>query len=526
MVPETSGRWATGLYDCAKDEETCWWGTWCCWMLSARTIQSFELGSSLKHVTIFWVYMLGIMLFTVLGGPLGGLFALIGAVVLAYNRALMRGRIRSKLSISGDFTDDFFKHLCCTCCAVCQEAREANESSFLILDYCSGEKIEVQEEAHEIATGRAGTSLRDRHIEGGSFISHVKALSMTSKIILVLCACVAVCSFVLLFVAGRGQNVAILLLTFVQPVLILYFVYWRSRRQYAALDMVVKLFAVGFWFTTFQSVVLEEVIQFLILLVIGPFIATAVVAESDDKPTSSSSIISGGRLISGLLSLAQSAQEGQDNEDEQQQERMRETMQEHIVLVVFSLFLMAFVVAAGVEETMKHFVVRCCRFPAPLADPHTVLVYLMAGALGFATSENIEYVFGTTTSPIPGTSVFIGELLVLVIRVLMPIHVICSVIQAANLSKVLLGQRPMSLFMILLPAIVLHGCFDFALFLIGTIQFVYDIEGAGLEIASFVIAGALTVGGAVYAYYSFEQVQDNFVSGWHTFANEEENSRL
>jgi RsiW-degrading membrane proteinase PrsW (M82 family) len=60
----------------------------------------------------------------------------------------------------------------------------------------------------------------------------------------------------------------------------------------------------------------------------------------------------------------------------------------------------------------------------------------MAGALGFATAENIEYVFGTSQSPIPGTSVFIGEIVVLLIRVLMPIHVICSVIQAANLSKV------------------------------------------------------------------------------------------
>ena len=60
----------------------------------------------------------------------------------------------------------------------------------------------------------------------------------------------------------------------------------------------------------------------------------------------------------------------------------------------------------------------------------------MAGALGFATAENIEYVFGSTTSPIPGVSLVEGELLVLLARVLMPIHVICSVLQARNLSKV------------------------------------------------------------------------------------------
>jgi hypothetical protein len=121
---------------------------------------------------------------------------------------------------------------------------------------------------------------------------------------------------------------------------------------------------------------------------------------------------------------------------EEREHHIRMSIQKHILLTIFVLFLMAFVVAAGVEETMKHFVVRCCRFPTPLKDPHSILVYLMAGALGFATSENIEYVFGTTTSPIPGTTVFIGELIVLLTRVLMPIHVICSVIQAANLSKV------------------------------------------------------------------------------------------
>jgi hypothetical protein len=50
--------------------------------------------------------------------------------------------------------------------------------------------------------------------------------------------------------------------------------------------------------------------------------------------------------------------------------------------------------------------------------------------------ENIEYVFGSEKSPIKGTSIIVGELLVLLIRVCMPIHVICSVLQAASLSKV------------------------------------------------------------------------------------------
>ena len=51
--------------------------------------------------------------------------------------------------------------------------------------------------------------------------------------------------------------------------------------------------------------------------------------------------------------------------------------------------------SSGVEETTKFCVVRFCQFPKKLKEPNAVLVYLMAAALGFATSENIEYVFGS-----------------------------------------------------------------------------------------------------------------------------------
>ena len=111
----------------------------------------------------------------------------------------------------------------------------------------------------------------------------------------------------------------------------------------------------------------------------------------------------------------------------------------NFALVVVALLVMAFVIAAGVEETMKHFAIRCCRFPAALRDPHSIRIYLMTAALGFATAENIEYVFGSKGSPFAGTSAFEGELLILLIRIAMPVHIICSVLQSITLSKVLMG---------------------------------------------------------------------------------------
>ena len=48
-------------------------------------------------------------------------------------------------------------------------------------------------------------------------------------------------------------------------------------------------------------------------------------------------------------------------------------------------------------------------------------------------------------SALPGASLFEGELFVLALRICMPIHVICSVMQATSLSKVLMGTSSMGL---------------------------------------------------------------------------------
>lgn len=113
----------------------------------------------------------------------------------------------------------------------------------------------------------------------------------------------------------------------------------------------------------------------------------------------------------------------------------KDWLKSHLFLVVVSCLFMAYVVAAGVEETMKHFVVRCCQFPSPLKDPHSILVYLVAAALGFATAENIEYVYAGAGGG-SGLEMLEGELLTLLMRILTPVHVICAVLQAARYAKV------------------------------------------------------------------------------------------
>lgn len=546
--------WQTQLFDCARDEESCWWGSWCCWIVMARTVETFSLGVSFYETLIFWA---GLLLFLILflagTGPLSLIIGIAVGCFLVWRRANFRSSIRAKYNIPGTLTDDLLIHGFCSCCAVCQESREAKLRNLPRLDFCFADSLSEQESIHEQALGRNNQNLTENLIqESGTFFSHVQAVSRTSRVILVLSCIFSVLSFIFLILIGRGQNILILFLVFVQPLAILYFVYWQKRRQYALLDFVIKSFAVGFWFTTFQSVIFEYLLQGLIFIVMAPLIGSGVTLSSgDDTPTPSpqssmsnfqNSISYGdnakgaiGRLVFELLNgdheatvthepptpsllasynrnnffiqdLATTSDAGQFD--------VRVLLQSHIVLVVISLALMAYVVAAGVEETMKHFIVRCCQYPSPLKDPHTVLVYLMAGALGFATCENIEYVFGSQRSPIPGTSMLVGEMLVLLMRILMPIHVICSVLQAANLSKVLIGEEQMGLFQILLPAYLLHGTFDFILFLLGTLQFVYNAASLPLEIVSLVVSMMITIGGALWAYKSFNAVQARFENGW------------
>ena len=161
--------------------------------------------------------------------------------------------------------------------------------------------------------------------------------------------------------------------------------------------------------------ILESILQTALTLVVSSFVPL----PSSTPDTGGGGTGGGGGGTGG----------GDDN-------TMKELLKNNILLVLIVLFFVAFVIAAGVEESMKHFVVRCCQFPTPLKDPHTIMVYLLAGALGFATSENISYVF-TGGSAGGGITMLEGQLLVLLMRVCTPIHAICSVLQAVNLSKVM-----------------------------------------------------------------------------------------
>jgi Cys-rich protein (TIGR01571 family) len=230
--------------DCLKDEESLWFGIWCCWIINSRTVHQFALEDSFKENCFFISAIIIFLILRFLSPILGISFAITAIVVLAWRRAKYRTSMRQKLSIPGTFADDLIIHAFCSCCAVCQEAREAKYAQYPRIDYCFGEPLLSREEAHDQAVNQ---TLNENPSLFGSCTSHIKTLSKTSKFIIFLCFIIALLTILIDLVSNSSANILVLLLIFTQPLAILYFVYWRERQQYAYLDYVVKTFAYGFW---------------------------------------------------------------------------------------------------------------------------------------------------------------------------------------------------------------------------------------------------------------------------------------
>jgi hypothetical protein len=120
-----------------------------------------------------------------------------------------------------------------------------------------------------------------------------------------------------------------------------------------------------------------------------------------------------------------------------------------------------------------------------------------------------------------------GEVMVLLLRVCLPVHLICSILQGANLSKIIMGQAPdMSLFSLLLPAIALHGSFDFFLFVMAVVSFVNEEEGFWFQFLTFSLALVIAGVGASIARRNFKNVQNDYDRGWHQLNDDTGHSEI
>lgn len=598
--------WATRLNQCCDDEETCWIGTWCPFLLSGRTAAQFHVVSSMLYFGFSCVYW-GLMITALVTGSGGFLIflAVSGCCIWPFIQAHTRHTIRGKLGIGGNFCQDYMLHCCCCThsCALCQEAREAKAAGLPMVDLCSGEvlpdlsalapntdlvdgsNMTPDPTVHKMNDGdrlddtlatssMSSTITSDATAMDGVWMS-MTYISKMGRFVLLFEALIFLASVAILFAVGRVNAVLILCMVFVQPLAILYYFYWRKQRDTVQLDAIIKLFATGFFVTTFQSWVFEQLIETVGIILFAPWIARALNGPGtvdDDTPlevtvddaTANTAVgrkaedlasalvshvfsmaekgsISGGlatmwQHIAALIGLNESdsifphitsvlrgrtdAGAGSPAGDDATTENSIQAVVGRNWFAVFlACFFMAFCVAAAVEETLKQFIVRCHRFATPMSDPYTVTTYLMAGALGFTTCENMLYVFNSGQSPVPGTSIFVGEMMVLLLRVCLPVHLICSVLQGANLSRIVMGKLPnMTLLSMIFSAIVLHGTFDCTLFVMSMIAFANNIDGFWFDVLTYALALFIAGAGAMYAYRQWKKVTNDFDHGWHQVA--------
>jgi Cys-rich protein (TIGR01571 family) len=112
--------WSTPLFDCLRDEETCWWSFWCCWIISARNTEEFDIGSAKNQ--IIWclsVFFVSFLIFFIGLGPLGIFLIVLGSIFYVFYRSNNRKLIKEKLHIQqGNPVSDCLIHCCCGFCGL------------------------------------------------------------------------------------------------------------------------------------------------------------------------------------------------------------------------------------------------------------------------------------------------------------------------------------------------------------------------------------------------------------------------
>jgi RsiW-degrading membrane proteinase PrsW (M82 family) len=123
---------------------------------------------------------------------------------------------------------------------------------------------------------------------------------------------------------------------------------------------------------------------------------------------------------------------------------------------IVGAFIGSFVIVAPVEEVAKFLAVRVKAYKSPaFNEVMDGIVYSVAGALGFATIENVIYVFEYGAA----TGVFRAVFSV-------PLHALCGAVIGfyLGMNKMYQGEKKHFIAAGILIAILFHGAYDFVLF--------------------------------------------------------------
>lgn len=156
-------------------------------------------------------------------------------------------------------------------------------------------------------------------------------------------------------------------------------------------------------------------------------------------------------------------------------------------LSVFGLFISVFIGIALIEEGVKYFFLKKYLYAREeFNEPMDGIVYAVMISLGFATVENIGYVFGSESEDGQGLFVAVMRMFTAI-----PLHAVCGIILGyfVGLAKFSENSKPL-LYKGLFLAILVHGLYDYFLFL---------GEGRGdTEAVQLLILSMITLAIAIY----------------------------
>uniref|UniRef100_A0A7S1CDW0 PrsW family intramembrane metalloprotease n=1 Tax=Bicosoecida sp. CB-2014 TaxID=1486930 RepID=A0A7S1CDW0_9STRA len=293
-------------------------------------------------------------------------------------------------------------------------------------------------------------------------------LSMTSILFLAIWVLIGV-----VLALQDASNLVVEVVVFVPPILVLVYL----RRKSAASsdvepepwDKILRFFATGFLPASIVVIVVELILSLIFVIVCfhgnlqeGLQYMGAVAGDGGGSGGGSGS----GADASGGGSEAGSGSGGGT------------ALPAPTLNVYVFLLLTSYITAGTTEEVAKAMILRfavcpsrpmCVQGPDERAHARTTLLYMVAGAVGFSTVENIMYTWGALLSGGADDAVFWQVLVQGLVRALvaLPTHTLCAGMTAARLVHRDREQRTLpnplaahGWLWVLFPAIFVHGTYD------------------------------------------------------------------
>lgn len=363
--------------------------------------------------------------------------------------------------------------------------------------------------------------LQLRNTKKRSFLAHLKALSLLSLRLVQAIGLFLVFAIVITLLPVNYQKLqlAVMFGILLEPIVLLFFVYWYWNRHDISTDAIIKYFASGFFLCT-SSVFIYELLASIgtsIIVILYTFLGLVFLSVNGEAQLDEIKVDEGD--VFGMNLEDASGTLSPEDTNEEFYEELNLPRSFSITVAVVRSLLHAFLVASLIEELLKYLSFWMVEHPdlennvslVPIpksqqvrseetedlppnetmellpgpetkqdqdptqkiimdmakSQPHPVslesrgaaiTVAMVTVAIGFACAENFMYVFIYTEGNIA------EEVTTLMIRSLFPIHPLCAAIQSIFVVKRDVEKdNSVGVGRIIFGAWLLHGAFDFLL---------------------------------------------------------------